>query len=155
MFLSPGDDLPALCDLTLTPLAWAAGTWCTRFRNAGVFPQLRTLRLEGEFPAQAILDQLSQLKSLPVVWQLPASRVSLPRSLRHFGHHPRILGIIRVWPTEFVVRALRVLEDLRLVMVTQRALHVTLEEMCRDNHVDFATYRIPHYFPEPRNVDWI
>ncbi|KAI0048878.1 hypothetical protein FA95DRAFT_1557453 [Auriscalpium vulgare] len=155
--LSPSEPLPELHNLMLLSPVWSNAAWCAHLLAVGVLPQMRILRIRGEFPPQDVLQQLTRLESL-VVQEPPLQAVTLPSPLQHFGYHCAPSGPTKLARAEFVAHALRALSDLRLVTVTRsvaRDMHAALQCMCRRRGVDFATYETPECFPRPRNIDWI
>ncbi|KAI0041759.1 hypothetical protein FA95DRAFT_1565033, partial [Auriscalpium vulgare] len=147
--LAQENNFTALRDLQLLDPAWYEDGWMEQLHRSDILRGIHTLRVEGVFPPQDVLERIGQLKSL-VFELLPKEDFVLPQSLRHVGYHP--------WDAEVVVAshavaALCALADLKLVTATRfaRPKHlVALEEVCRDRGVEFETYRTPHHFPNPR-----
>ncbi|KAI0049152.1 hypothetical protein FA95DRAFT_951270 [Auriscalpium vulgare] len=158
--LAQKNDFTALRDFELLGPTWYEDGWIQQLLGSGIFRGILTLRLDGSFPPQDVLDRIVRLESL-VFNELPAKDVVLPKSLRHVGYHP--------WNTSnspegvkvasYVVAGLRALADLKLVTATrlaQPAQLTALEDVCRDRGVEFETYQTPHHSANPRwDVDWI
>ncbi|KAI0041758.1 hypothetical protein FA95DRAFT_1598804 [Auriscalpium vulgare] len=139
-----------LRDVQLRYPAWH-DPWCLHLRTSGLLHGIRTLRIQGSFPPQDVLDRVAQLDSL-VFSQLPQEDIVLPQRLQQVGYHPRFTVWEQEVDTFFVIAALRVLENLQLVTaarVASSAQLEALEEVCRDRGVEFEVYHDPQQLPAP------